>query len=228
MNSSAGLPLKEARKYIFDYFREHSVAPVLEQVMRQFSLGRDDAARVLLELQDAHHIALVKGTQRILMAFPFSAVTTPFRVTAGRRTYFANCAWDAVAIHVSLGEDMRVESYCHHCAQEVQIRLKDQRVVSATPESPLVYLALPAARWWDDITNTCSNNMVFFSSAQHLDEWKESKSVQGGAALTVQKTIELSLPLYKTKMHLDYERPGKEELAAWFKSLGLDGEFWRL
>jgi hypothetical protein len=59
-------------------------------------------------------------------------------------------------------------------------------------------------------------------------EWEEKEPEDGGAALTVEKTIELSLPLYKKKMCLDYARPGNGELAAWFRSLGLAGEFWRL
>jgi len=220
-------PLREVRKYVFDHFREHAVAPVLEEVMREFRLNRAEASDAFLRLQDAHHIALVKGTQRILMAWPFSAVTTPFRVTAGGRTYFANCAWDSMAIHVALGEDATVDSYCHHCAEEIQVRLEGQRVVESRPEDPLVYLALPAARWWDDITNTCSNNMVFFSSPRHLAEWRGGGTDEG-AALTLEKTIKLSLPLYTRKMQLDYERPGKEELMAWFRSIGLAGEFWKL
>ncbi|HEY5538331.1 MAG TPA: hypothetical protein VIL58_02170, partial [Thermoplasmata archaeon] len=85
----------QARKMVFDHFREHAVPPVLEDVMRQFELGREDAFAVLRALEDAHHLKLVPGTQRILMAFPFSAIATPFRVTANNQRYFANCAWDA-------------------------------------------------------------------------------------------------------------------------------------
>jgi len=196
--------------------------------MRRFVLERTQAFQALEALQDAHHIVLVKGTQRILMAFPFSGVTTPFRARVDGRTYYANCAWDSIAIHVTLGQEERIESYCHHCAEEVKIHLKDQRVVSADPKDAIVYLALPASKWWDDIVNTCSNNMVFFSSEAHLDEWKKKSGVRGGAALTVDQTIRLSLPLYKTKMSLDYSRPPKEEMQAHFRSLGLTGEFWKL
>src|SRR5216683_4776414 len=106
---------KNVRKYIFDHFEEHAIAPVLEQIMRRFGLNRASAFKVLVDLQSARHIALLTGTQRILMAFPFSSVVTPFRVkVAGKdREYFANCAWDAVALHVTLGEgavDLRLLS----------------------------------------------------------------------------------------------------------------------
>jgi len=224
----AEAPLPRIRKYIFDYFEAYAVAPVLEQVMREFNLSRDEAADAFRKLQDAHHISLVAGTTRILMAFPFSAVTTPFRTAVGERTYFANCAWDAVAIHVALNKDTRIDSFCHHCASPIQVKVADMAAKSSNPKNPLVFLALPASKWWDNITNTCSNNMVFFSSAEHLDEWRSKSRTKGGAALTVDQTLRLSIPTYKQKMHLDYARPGKEELTAWFESLGLTGSFWKL
>src|SRR5438034_6323432 len=65
--------------------------------MERYHLERPDAFAVLKALEEARHLKLVPGTQRILMAFPFSAVATPFRTTRpviGRR-YYANCAWDA-------------------------------------------------------------------------------------------------------------------------------------
>jgi hypothetical protein len=110
----------------------------------------------------------------------------------------------------------------------VKILLRDGGVASSSPEKVVVYLALPASQWWQDIVDTCSNNMVFFSSEAHLDQWKEKNGIVGGAALTLGQTIKLSLPLYKTKMSLDYARPPKEQLQAYFGSLGLTGDFWRL
>ncbi len=153
--------LKNVRKYIFEHFEEHAIAPVLEQIMQKFGLDRASALNVLVELQSARHIALLPGTQRILMAFPFSSIVTPFRVrTAGKdRDYFANCAWDAVAIHVALGKKQWITSYCHHCAEDIKIHLRDQRMVSQGSRSePLIYLALPASKWWENIVLTCSNS----------------------------------------------------------------------
>ena len=215
---------KSVRKYIFEHFEEHATAPVLEQIMRKFRLDRTSAFNLLVELQSARHIALLTGTQRILMAFPFSSIVTPFRVkVAGKdKEYFANCAWDAVAIHVTLGKEQRISSYCHHCSEEIKIHLKDQRQVSLQSDNqPLVYLALPASKWWENIVLTCSNNMVFFSSKNHLAEWTNSNSPTGGEALTIEQTLRLSIPIYKNKMTLDYARPSRE-------SLGLTSDFWKI
>src|SRR3972149_5200555 len=83
--------VRQARKLVFDHFREHAEPPVLEDLMERFRLGREEAFEILLVLEAARHLKLVPGTQRILMASPFSAIATPFRVTAGAKRYFANC-----------------------------------------------------------------------------------------------------------------------------------------
>src|SRR2546426_12798959 len=97
--SDTGMNLqKNVRKYIFEHFEEHATAPVLEQIMQKFGLDRTSAFNVLVELQFARHITLLPGTQRILMAFPFSSIVTSFgvRIAGKDRDYLANCAWDAV------------------------------------------------------------------------------------------------------------------------------------
>ncbi len=219
--------VREVRKYVFDHFLEHAAPPVLEQIMERFRLGRSEAFEALQALEAAHHLKLVPGTQRILMAFPFSAVATPFRV--GRRDgrwYFANCAWDAVAFHAMLDEAIRVESRCHDCAEPIGIEVGGR--AAASPAGPLVYLSLPAAQWWNDIVNTCSNHMVFFRSASHLDAWRAANPGPSGAALTVEQTHALSLPIYRDKLKLEYARPSKDALVAHFRALGLTGAFWDL
>jgi hypothetical protein len=74
---------------------KNTTAPVLEQIMRKLDMDRASAFRVLVDLQSARHIALLTVTQKILMAFPFSDIVTPFRVkvTGKEKEYFANCAW---------------------------------------------------------------------------------------------------------------------------------------
>lgn len=220
---------KHVRKFVFDHFLQHSQPPVLEEVMQKFKLDRLEAHGILQQLDSAHHLKLLSGTQRILMAWPFSAIVTPFRVTLpDARRYFANCAWDAVAFHVMLKEDVSIDSFCHHCAEHLQIKLRAHQIESIHPEGVLVYLALPAAKWWDDIVNTCSNHMTFFQSRAHLGAWLRANPGETGEAVTIEQIINLSVPIYGKKMELDYERPSKDELNAHFKSLGLEGNFWKL
>jgi len=221
-------PNKAVRKYIFDYLLENCRAPVLEEMMIRFGLDRNQAAQVLEELEVAHHVIRVPGTNRILMANPFSALDTPFRVKVGKKGYFGACAWDAVAFHVMLGRDTLVDSFCHHCAEPIQVRFSKGKPISLKPLNPLVYLNLPAAKWWDDIVITCGNHMVFFSSERHLDDWFGKNPAPRGQALSIDQTLKVSIPIYKDKMKLEYARPTKDELTNYWDSMGLKGEFWHL
>lgn len=219
---------QRVRKFIFDHFVDHAAPPVLEQVMTEFSLSRDDATEVLRGLEAARHIALVKGTARILMAFPFSAVATPFRVTVRDRQYFANCSWDAIAFHAMLGDNVRVDSFCHHCATPIEIEMTDGRAAHVAPHDALVYLALRPTQWWEDIVTTCSNTMVFFASPEHRDASDLGAPAQAAASLTPDQVHALSIPIYGQKLALDYARPSKQELLDHFAAVGLTGEYWQL
>ena len=216
------------RQFIFEHFLEHAAPPVVEQVMGTFSISRAEATDVLRNLEAARHIALVPGTARILMAFPFSAIATPFQATVRGRSHFANCAWDAIALHAMLGEETRVHSFCHHCAAPVQVELRDGHATLIDPPESIVYLALRPADWWGDIVTTCSNTMVFFASPEHRDASDLCTGADAGASLTADQVHALSGPIYAAKFEPDYARPTKEALLAHWAAMGLTGDFWKL
>ena len=217
-----------ARLFIFEHFLMEARAPVVEELMTQLSLSRDDVTATLDQLVASRHIALVPGSARILMAFPFSAIATPFRVTVRGRSYFANCAWDAIAFHAMLGDEVRVESFCHDCATPIAIELRDGRATRVEPAETLVYLALRPTQWWENIVTTCSNTMVFFASAEHRDASDLSAPPDQAASLTPDEVHALSGPIYSRKLELDYARPSREELLDHFATLGLTGSYWRI
>jgi hypothetical protein len=219
---------QRVRLFIFEYFVEHAAPPVVEQVMTHFGVDRAAAVEAFHQLAEARHVALVKGTARILMAFPLSAIATPFRVVANGKIYFANCAWDAVAFHSMLKVPIRIDSFCHHCAQPITIEMSDGRATRVEPTEAIVYLALRPAEWWEDITTTCSNTMVFFASPDHRDASNIAAPAEQAASLTPDQTYGLGIPLYADKLLIDYKRPGREELNAHFASLGLTGPYWQL
>jgi len=216
------------RLFIYEHFAEHGSPPVVEQLMTWFDVSRADAVDVLHRLADARHVALVKGTARILMAFPFSAIATPFRVLANGRTYFANCAWDAVMFHELLGAAIAIDSFCQHCAAPIRIEMRDGRATSVQPAEAIVYLARRPADWWADIVTTCSNTMVFFASPEHRDASDLSASADSAASLTPDEALALGKPLYKDRLSMEYVRIGREELMAHFASLGLSGPYWQI
>ena len=216
------------RLAIFEGFLSEARPPVVEELMPAFDLRRADAEAVLHDLADARHIALVPGTARILMAFPFSAVATPFAVEARGRTYFANCSWDAVAFHAMLGDEVRVASSCHHCARPIEVVMADGAARHVDPASAVVHLALPPSRWWDDIVTTCGSSMVFFCSPEHRDASDLCGPPEEAVSLTPDEVHALSGPIYARKFDIDYARPGREELLVHFARIGLTGPYWEL
>jgi len=61
-------------------------------------------------LHEAHALVLSPATNEIRMLNPFSLVPTAYRVHAGGRWWYANCAWDAVGICAALHVDGRIDA----------------------------------------------------------------------------------------------------------------------
>jgi hypothetical protein len=94
-------------------------------------------------LHEAH--ALVLDGDEILMANPFSAVPTPYRVEADGRWWYGNCAWDAFGICVLFGGEGRIEH------RDMVVRVRDCR---PDDEALVFQVLVPASHWWDDIVYT--------------------------------------------------------------------------
>jgi hypothetical protein len=87
------------------------------------------------------------------MANPFSAVPTPFLVTAGERSWWGNCIWDAMGIAAMVRHDARVLTGCGDCNDAMQVRIEDGMARMAEGEG-IVHFSVPARRWWDNIKFT--------------------------------------------------------------------------
>jgi hypothetical protein len=219
---------RAVRKFVYDFFLRQATAPILEEIALGLGVGRQAALRSLGRLDASRHLKLLPGTTRVLMAFPFSAIPTPYRVTrANGQRYFANCAWDAVAFHPMLDEPVWVHSFCRHCARPIRFLAEEGQAHAPEGPLPVLWFGVPAAAWWRDIVRTCSETMVFFASSDHLRAWRAAGD-PGGAELTVDQILAISGPIYRRRMRLDYERPAPELLQAEFERAGLTGPFWRL
>ena len=102
-------------------------------------------------LHDGHALVLDDDRTAIVMANPFSGVPTAFRVHSDGRSWFANCAWDALGIPAALHVDGSIRSSCADCGDALELEVRDMR-----PDDPslLFHSLVPASRWWDDIVFT--------------------------------------------------------------------------
>jgi hypothetical protein len=102
-------------------------------------------------LTDARVLVLQPGGE-ILMAPPFSAVPTPFLVTApdAWQTY-GNCIWDALGVLAMKGTGGHIHTACGCCGQALEIEVRDGEPRNA---EGVLHFAVPSRRWWDDIVYT--------------------------------------------------------------------------
>jgi hypothetical protein len=122
-------------------------------------LGADlTAIRSAAAELDAAHLLVLDGHGEIEWALPFSAVSTPNRVSSGTRTWWAPCAWDALALGPLLGLDTIVETSCPDCSTALRVAVSPDET-AVLPPAPahaiaVVHFARPAAEWWVDIHET--------------------------------------------------------------------------
>lgn len=137
----------ELRRRILRHFAETGRAPDHEVLVRW---GIGDARTALQRLHESHAVVLDSGG-RILMANPFSGLPTAWQVHADHRRWFANCAWDAIAIPIALGLDAAIDAPWMDDGSEVELAIVDVQVIGGPG---FVHFEVPAARWWDDIVHT--------------------------------------------------------------------------
>jgi Alkylmercury lyase len=139
---------KAVRSFVYTRFIETQRAPTVLEISDGLSLSVQEVESSLKRLQDLHVLVLEHNSSEIRMAMPFSAVPTRFRVDAARRSWWANCAWDAFGILAALHSDGEVQSVCPDCDRPIVVRVEDSKVPHSTE---LIHFAVPAARWWEDI-----------------------------------------------------------------------------
>jgi hypothetical protein len=85
------------------------------------------------------------GAPRIVMAHPFAGHPEGARVDAPGRSWWGNCAWDALGIVAALG--LREATIA---ADGLSLTVRDGDVAG----DALFHVAVPARRWWEDIADT--------------------------------------------------------------------------
>jgi len=144
--------LEQVRRAIYAAIVGSGRAPTPADLAASFGTATDadaiaDAYRALAE---AHVIVLRPGTVEIAWAPPFSAVSTPFRATAGARSWHAPCAWDAFGIPAALKQDAAVDARCAWSGERIVCGVQH----GAAYGEGVIHLLVPAAHFWDDIGYT--------------------------------------------------------------------------
>ena len=140
------------RNHLYASFVAGGRAHTTAETGAALGLAEADVADAYRRLYDAHALVLHPGTTEIRMLNPFSAVETPHRVEADGRSWFANCAWDALGIPGALHTDGAVSSECPDCGEPLELEVRGGELVRGA--DLLVHFVVPARHWWDDIAFT--------------------------------------------------------------------------
>ena len=115
------------------------------------SASESDVREALGRLAAQRIVVLQPASDELLMLPPFSAVPTPFVVHSRRHTSFANCAWDALGVPVTLGEPGEIVAACGCCGESMRL---DASADAPPQGSGVIHFAVPAVRWWDNVVFT--------------------------------------------------------------------------
>jgi hypothetical protein len=141
---------RRIRAEVYNRLASTGRAPSVAELAESTGAGRDSVEDDLCLLHDGHDLVL--GTNgEVRMALPFSAVPTRFTVTADGVDHWANCAWDALAIPITLKQNATISAEVDGDTATIEMDVTDGTL--AAPDG-LVHFAVPARRWWDDIVDT--------------------------------------------------------------------------
>jgi len=138
------------RAHVYDMTMRTGAPPASADVAKALSTTRDAVLASFDRLAVAHVLVLQPGAGEILMANPFSAVPTPFRVETGKISAYGNCIWDALGIPAMLRSDATIITSCGDCGASAEIVVSGDTARGVG----ILHFAIPARQWWNDIVFT--------------------------------------------------------------------------
>ena len=141
----------ELRRHVYRTLADTGRAPAAAEVAELVG-GPVAAAEHHRRLEDRHFVVL-DASGEISMALPFAARPTRHRVINGSRSWWANCAWDSLAIPAALHADAEIEARWLDDNTPVDLRIENGRPAGEASEG-FIHFTIPARHWWDDIVET--------------------------------------------------------------------------
>ena len=135
---------RQVRVQIYRHVIARSEGPSVAQIAAERGWPPDEVAEAFHRLASEHRIVLVPEEDRVWMALPFSGVETGYEVVVGDRSWYANCAWDALGVLALMGDGKAIAT---HDETELVWSVADGTV---SPDG-VIHIPVPARDFWDDI-----------------------------------------------------------------------------
>jgi Alkylmercury lyase len=139
----------DVRYLVYDGTMREGTPPPAARVAEELGCSRDVVLESFMRLAEERMLVL-QPSGEILMAGPFSAVPTPFAVSLGDFSAYANCIWDALGIPAMLGTDATISTNCADCGDRATIVVTGGEVSG----SGFMHFVLPVRLWWTHIVYT--------------------------------------------------------------------------
>lgn len=139
---------RDVRYHVYRHFVTTGRAPSVDTLAERLEISNSGITDALLRLESAHALVLAPGSRNIWMAHPFSAVPTVYPVKTSGLSYWANCAWDALAIPTLLGVNGDTVTQCPDCAEPLTITTRGGELA---PTDAVVHFAVPPRRFWENV-----------------------------------------------------------------------------
>ena len=141
----------EVKLAVYHHFAETAARPSPEQIGERIGAPTSAVVDAYQRLRAQRILVLEADGVSIRMAPPFSGVPTQHVVAVGTKSYFANCAWDALGVPAALQAPGTVHSRCEQSMEPLHLEVGRLGPVSC---DWLFHCVVPAAHWWHDIVFT--------------------------------------------------------------------------
>ena len=145
-------PALDARLRLFVYRRilRHEKSPTVREMAKALAVSTSQIRASLKRLGESHAF-MTQDNGELWRAAPFSCIPTSFPVKIGRRSWFANCIWDALGIPAMLGQGALIEASCGCCNSAMPIEVRAGKLCSS---QGVIHVAVAARDWYKDVVFT--------------------------------------------------------------------------
>ena len=138
------------RLFVYRQMIRRGKCPTVAEMAKSFACSINRIRAALARLSETHAFMLQENGELWRVA-PFSAIPTAFPVRVGKRSWFANCIWDALGIPAMIGKDAHIGASCGCCNFDMPLDVKAGKLV---PTKGIMHIAVPAREWYSDIAFT--------------------------------------------------------------------------
>lgn len=215
---------EDLRIAVYQRFRRGESAQI-STLATDLSVAPEQVAAGLSTLAAQRHLALGEDGQ-IAMAHPFAALPLGFSVMGRDTLWWGGCSWDSFALaHLVPDQSpMLVATTCPACGEPHAWQVG---IDEPPGGEQIAHFLVPAARIWDDVVFTCSNQRIFCS--EHcLSEWLGRSGRTRGYVMDLSTLWRLARGWYAGRLERGYVRREPSAAADYLSSVGLSGPFWGL